>query len=325
MARTLDDVYDKVVDLEIKIESHLAEHHQRQTSSRRWQDWAANLITGIAGGLTVWLAERFKIWWLCPLLLACSISTAEGQTTNFTLSAGSAWSDLTTAAGTNAIGAVNLAAYTLTLDGANTNYSCQSISASGQAGYIVLGNSSSAGMTLSAGSLICGTHVFLSLTNSHSFSVTTNYLLGSPSAIITLSNGSGTVSLSGGTIQGGGGSGAYAVYNNTGTLLLNGCTVISGTGTGSYAVLGNVQATNCNFVFGSVAPVSGSITILASNANNYVQFPTPTATVNFPAAATIMGPWRVTNSTLGTATSIGPWTIIEKSDGSFNVGPYPVR
>jgi hypothetical protein len=60
MARTIDDVYDKVVELEVRIETHIAESDQRRTASRRWQDWAANLLTGIVGGLVVWLAEKFK-------------------------------------------------------------------------------------------------------------------------------------------------------------------------------------------------------------------------------------------------------------------------
>jgi len=60
MARTIDDVYDRLVEVEIKLDSHIAVDEQGKRSSRKWQDWAANLITGLVGGLVVYLAERFK-------------------------------------------------------------------------------------------------------------------------------------------------------------------------------------------------------------------------------------------------------------------------
>jgi hypothetical protein len=65
----------------------------------------------------------------------------------------------------------------------------------------------------------------------------------------------------------------------------------------------------------------------SENANNYVQFAYSGGgtTIKFPAAATIMGPWPVTNNAQGTATSIGPWPVTQNGDGTFSIGPYPVK
>ncbi len=60
MARTIDDVYDRLVAVEIKLDSHIAVEENACKQSRKWQDYAANLLTGIVGGFVVWLAERFK-------------------------------------------------------------------------------------------------------------------------------------------------------------------------------------------------------------------------------------------------------------------------
>jgi hypothetical protein len=127
-------------------------------------------------------------------------------------------------------------------------------------------------------------------------------------------------------------AGYYPVYNTSGIIQCNNCVLTAGTeGVNASAVYstttGKCTCTNCSFVNSSVAYAvgSGAPTVISTLANNYTQYATPTGTVNYPAAATIVGPWPVTNNTQGTATQVGPWPITKNPDGSYNIGPWPIK
>ena len=122
-------------------------------------------------------------------------------------------------------------------------------------------------------------------------------------------------------------TGAAAYYSASGCTFTSGGTAaeanayeaVSFQGIYTYPV--NFTCTSCNFVQTAGAPWTNYWpTIAGSSGNNYVQLSASTGTINYPAAATIMGPWKITNNAQGTATSIGPWTVYPTA-----VGPYPVH
>ncbi len=155
-------------------------------------------------------------------------------------------------------------------------------------------------MTLTAGTVQAGTHNVLTInmgvTDTINASVLTSPSSGEVLAVSGTANISGAVIISG-TAQ-------CAVYNSN-TVLLTNCSLVNSKAL--YAVYGT-------------PPI-----IVSANGNNYTQYATPTGTITMPSAATIMGPWTVTNSAQGTATQVGPWPITKNPDGTYNIGPWPVK
>jgi hypothetical protein len=138
-------------------------------------------------------------------------------------------------------------------------------------------------------------------------------------------NGNGTGVLLGGVT-------APALYAISSTVYLNNLTLQASASSDAYNhdTGDTTYCTNCNFINTAQSPAHLSVVndyfyIVSSTASNYTQYATPTGTINFPSAATVMGPWPITNNAQGTATQIGPYTINQNPDGSFSVGPYPVH
>src|SRR5208283_2298244 len=125
------------------------------------------------------------------------------------------------------------------------------------------------------------------------------------------------------TINGGNSSGFGVHAISAGTLNLSGCTLIpSATACAVSTATGSaINLTNCNLVFTAVSPIQwnyATVEFVSQSANNYVQFHTTAGgTLNMPAAASIMGPWPVTNNAQGTATQVGPYPVTATA-----VGPY---
>ena len=292
------------------------------------------------------------------LALILSLFAAAAPAQTITLGSNTAWSTLSQNGALSLAGSnIALGSYTLTLDGTNTTYACASISSTNN-GSIALGPSASTGCTISAGTLLAGPNGNLltyagtntiaikanyiatsggqtnrnciSLTNSCTLNVNlTGTLTGGTSNIscgIFAASYTPTINITGGTLTARA-AGGYALNAPQARINLNGCTVLFGGSPGTAGVYGNVHLTNCNLIWAAGgAPVTGTIVIASCSANNYVQFPTSTGgTLNMPAAATVMGPWSVTNSAQGTATSIGPWTITTDKNGNVFVGPYSVH
>ena len=262
----------------------------------------------------------------------------------------------------NATTAISLNGNTLSLDGTNNAYSCLSISDS-LAGYCTITNTASGTITVTAGTLSAGTlNGFLLTTSTSCAAMTVNVgtliagagnASGNTGSVLSL-GGTGvyTVNLSGlalsgtgasaeaiqanhanenltvngGTLQSGGNS--LAVYSqNSGTLNLNGCTVVSSSSSPAVSAgTGVTIATSTNLVSGGYPAWGGRLKIGKLNANNYSQFLTATGTINQPAAAQIVGPWKITNTATGSINSIGPYPVgMDNNGNSVLIGVGTIR
>ena len=259
---------------------------------------------------------------------------------------------------------LELGGNSLTLDGgtiSQTSFACQALSNTGNAGSIIVSASITKPILTCTSLIWSGTNYGLQNTGTNTWTVNCPSITAGTNetgpanqyVLYNSSSGGINVNLSGGTMTGGyraalecgshgnctviGGTGTVmgtlvssasseAVLTSGGTLNVSNLNISSNNSLNGIFSTGNgpVYVTNCNLTSTVFQAINGNMTIVAMRGNNYMKYPTLSGTITIPAAATLMGPWPVTN-VAGTCTQIGPWPIRQKADGSINVGPYPVR